>query len=175
MNYFEKKCVTFSARSHSQNINRNLDSHYEFSHNHHQSYLIMNKRVFCSKDDNDEFTNTGTTSLCNQCTLHSIKLSKVTNDDGIWMFVYVSSGRGNVREGSNRVGFLGDLRGNVRGRSVRLGFFSRRDLSGRELPGKELSVWGYCPGENCPGGVVRWRIYRSPENDMHSIIVLVKE
>ena len=61
----------FFARFYSQNIHRNLDSHYGFSHNHHKSYLSMNKRVFCSKDGNVEDTNTGTTSLSNQCSLHT--------------------------------------------------------------------------------------------------------
>ena len=34
-------------------------------------------------------------------------------------------------------------------------FFSRRELSGRELPGGELSLWGSFPGGNCPGEIIR--------------------
>jgi len=30
-----------------------------------------------------------------------------------------------------------------------------RELSEKELPGGELSAWGYCPGRTCPGGTVR--------------------
>ena len=58
--------------------------------------------------------------------------------------------------------FLGDLGGNIRRGSVLVGIFSRRGLYGKELPGKELSAWGYCPGENCMGGVYLGAIYRSP-------------
>ena len=43
-----------------------------------------------------------------------------------------------------------DLEETVRGGSVRFGYFSRREFSGRELPGGELSASGYCPGENLP-------------------------
>ena len=43
--------------------------------------------------------------------------------------------------------------GNCPGGSVRVGFYSRRDLSGRELFGGELNLWGSCPGRNCPGGI----------------------
>ena len=41
---------------------------------------------------------------------------------------------------------LGDLGG-----TVRVGYFSNKELSRRELPGAELSAWGYCSGRNSPG------------------------
>ena len=57
--------------------------------------------------------------------------------------------RRNVREESVQVGFTGDLGG-----TVRVGRFSRRGLSGRELP------VGNCP---C-GGIVRGGIYIEPSS-----------
>ena len=47
--------------------------------------------------------------------------------------------------------FLADL-GELSGREVSgLGFVTRRELFWRELPWRELSAWGYCPGGNYLG------------------------
>ena len=153
-----KKCVFF-ARSQSQNIQRNLDSHYGFSHNHHQSYLNINKRVFCSKDSSDGVTHTGTTFLSSQCTLRTWRLRfdfylKASNYAKLRILIFEClciwqtvcrllllsvSWRGNVREGSVRVVFY-EIWGEL----------SRGEMSGsRNFPG------GDCPGGNNPRGTVR--------------------
>ena len=46
------------------------------------------------------------------------------------------------------VAIWGELSGGEVSGSV---FFSRRKLSGKELPGEELSTWGYCPGVTVRG------------------------
>ena len=66
------------------------------------------------------------------------------------------SGRGNIREGSVRVGFFMRSGGEtVRGENVQVGFFSRRGLSGREQSGGELSMRGSCSGGTVRGKIVR--------------------
>ena len=169
MNYFEnkdEKNAYYIARSHSQKIQRNLESHYGFSHSHHQCYFNVNKLVFCSKDSSDGVTHTGTTFLSNQWTLRTWRLCfdyclKASNYAMlrimifeclcIWqtvfrLFLFSVYERGKVWEGSVRVGFFRIFGGTVREGSVRVERFSRRELSGRELPG----------GGNCPlGGTVR--------------------
>ena len=41
--------------------------------------------------------------------------------------------------------------GTVQGEVSGSGLPSRWGLSGREMPGGELSIWRYCPGESCLG------------------------